>query len=107
MFIFSPSSLTLTAKNICTKIQNMHRHYYTDEEVEDMRQALLAVQRKKKLFVTVREAGEVLGHPTSTSATSYKLNALIKRGMVEKVRNHYHVKETQHVKDIQEPSDQD
>lgn len=64
---------------------------YSISDLEWMRLALLEKQRTKKVFITVREAGEILGNPTSSSAAMHKLLALIESGMVEKIDDHYHV----------------
>lgn len=68
-------------------------HRYSPAKIESMIAKLIEVQRKKGLYVTMQEVTEALGY-ASTSAASYAMNALLSMGKVEKIRNHYHVKET-------------
>ena len=68
---------------------------YTADQLQAEADRLLEIQREKKLFVTVREVQEVLGL-SSTSHALHRIKAMIRAGLIVKVRNHYHVKEPTH-----------
>ena len=63
---------------------------YRNDEVHAWNSQLIPIQRTKKTFVTVREAADIWGCGVGTAFA--RLKAGVRRGMVERVGSHYHVK---------------